>query len=331
MDLLTHAAIGAAGAAAIAPSRLTRIAALTGALAGLLPDTDILIASDADPLLNLEFHRHFTHSLLFVPVGAALVAALVWWLLKRRTPFSQLYAFAFVGYLLSPLLDACTSYGTHLLWPFSERAVAWNIVSVVDPLFTLALLVPLLMGLVRRNAALTRLALLVAAAGLSIGWMQKERAEDLASQLAASRGHVPERLLVKPTLANMVLWRSVYEYQGTIHVDAVRVGAPGSGRTYAGESGPRIDPQRDLALPPGSRAQQDLLRFDRFTNAWMVRHPRRSELVGDARYAMLPTSIEPLWGIVIDPAAPNQPVQFETNRHLTPQLRTRFIDMLLGR
>lgn len=331
MDLLTHAAIGAAGAAAIAPSRLTRVAALTGALAGLLPDIDILIASDTDALLNLEFHRHFTHSLLFVPVGAALVAALLWWLLKRRTSFSQLYAFAFVGYLLSPLLDACTSYGTHLLWPFSERAVAWNIISVVDPLFTLALLVPLIIGLVRRKPALTRAALLIAVAGLSIGWIQKERTQELASQLASSRGHVPERLLVKPTLANMVLWRSVYEYQGTIHVDAVRVGLPGSGRTYAGESGPRIDPHRDLALPPGSRAQQDLLRFNRFTDAWMVRHPRRSELIGDARYAMLPTSIEPLWGIVIDTAAPNDPVQFETGRHLTDEVRTRFMEMLLGR
>jgi inner membrane protein len=331
MDLLTHAAIGAAGAAAIAPSRLTRVAALTGAVAGVLPDADILITSEADPLLNLEFHRHFTHSLLFVPAGAAIAALLLWWLLKRRTPFLQLYAFAFVGYLLSPLLDACTSYGTHLLWPFSERAVSWNIISVVDPLFTLALLVPLVIGLARHKPALARLALLIAAAGLSIGWMQKERAEELASQLASSRGHVPERLLVKPTLANMVLWRSVYAYQGTIHVDAVRVGAPGSGRTYLGESAPQIDPHRDLELPHGSRAQLDLLRFNRFTDDWMVRHPRRSELIGDARYAMLPTSIEPLWGIVIDPAAPDDPVQFETGRHLTPEVRTRFIAMLLGR
>jgi len=331
MDLLTHAAIGAAGASAIAPPRLTRVAALTGALAGLLPDTDILIASDTDPLLNLEFHRHFTHSLVFVPVGAALVAGLVWWLLKRRTSFSRLYGFAFVGYLLAPLLDACTSYGTHLLWPFSERAVAWNIISVVDPLFTLALLVPLLIGLVRRKPALTRFALLIAAAGLSIGWIQKERTEELASQLASSREHVPERHLVKPTLANMVLWRSVYEYQGRIYVDAVRVGVPGSGRIFAGESSPRIDPHRDLALPPGSRAQQDLLRFKRFTDGWMVRHPLRSELVGDARYAMLPTSIEPLWGIVIDTAAPDEPVKFETGRHLSNEVRTRFMDMLLGR
>ena len=62
-----------------------------------------------------------------------------------------------------------------------------------------------------------------------------------------------------------------------------------------------------------------------------MRHPRRPELIGDARYAMLPTSLEPLWGIVVDPSAPGGAVRFETGRKLTPEIRTRFVAMLLGR
>jgi len=329
MDLLTHAALGAAGAAALAPRDRLRAAALAGAVAGLLPDADILIAAESDPLLNLEFHRHFTHALAFVPIGAAIAALAVWLLLKRRVSFAAIYLYSVVGYLLAPLLDACTSYGTHLLWPFSEHATAWSIISVVDPLYTLALIIPLAIALRRRSTAAARVCVLVAIAGLALGWLQHERAERVAHELASSRGHTPERLLVKPTLANMLLWRSLYVHDGRIHVDAVRVGL-GSSRVYPGESAARLDPG-DLGLPPGSRAHADLARFERFADALLVRHPQRPEMLGDARYSMLPTSIEPLWGIIVDAQTPDAPIRFETTRRLTPEIRARFVDMLLGR
>jgi inner membrane protein len=308
-----------------------RTAALAGAAAGMLPDADILIRSSADPLLNLEFHRHFTHALVFVPVGALAAAALLWYLLRRPCTFGRLYLYCFVGYLLAPLLDACTSYGTHLLWPFAERAVAWNIVSVLDPLFTLAIVLPLGFALARRRPSLARVSMALACAGLLLGFVQHERALAGAARLAAERGHRPERLLVKPTLANLVLWRSLYVEGDRIHVDAIRVGLPGRTTVYPGASAPRLHPRRDLALPEGSRAQQDVARFVAFADGLAVRHPRRPEMIGDARYAMLPTSIEPLWGIVLDPSSPLLPVRFETARRLTPEIRARFIDMLLGR
>jgi inner membrane protein len=331
MDLVTHAALGAAAAAAIAPAHRLRLAALTGAVAGLLPDADILIESSDDPLLNLEFHRHFTHALVFVPIGAAIAAALVWLLARRRIGFGELYPWAFVGYLLAPLLDACTSYGTHLLWPFSTQPIAWNIIAVIDPLFSLMVLVPLGVALVRVRPEFARAAVLLAALGLGFGAVQHQRAERFAHDLARARGHVPERLLVKPTLGNMILWRSLYVREGTIHADAIRLGVLGRTRVYPGESARLVDPERDLGLPADSRAHHDVMRFAVFTDALVVRHPSRPELIGDARYAMLPTSIEPLWGIAIDPAAPGAPVRFETTRRLTPELRQRFIDMLLGR
>lgn len=329
MDLLTHAALGAAGAAAIAPAARVRLAAAAGGLAGLLPDADILITSAADPLLNLEFHRHFSHSLAFTPIGACLAALVVWGVCRQRVGFAPIYIYCFVGYLLAPLLDACTSYGTHLLWPFSERPVAWNVVSVIDPLITVCIVVPLWIALRRRQRVFAGTALAIAAVGLSLGWLQHERAERLALETAASRGHAPERLLVKPTLGNMVLWRSLYVHEGRVHADAVRAGL--GVRLYPGESAPIFDPDRDLDLPEGSRIRADLTRFERFADALLVRHPARKDMIGDARYSMLPTSIEPLWGIVVDTSAPDRAPTFETTRRWSPEIRTRYTDMLLGR
>ena len=119
--------------------------AAAGALAGLAPDADILIGSTTDPLLAIEHHRGFTHALIFVPAGAALVAAL--WLLgtewRERGRWLALWAAAGISYLSHVLLDAATSYGTRLFWPFSDERAGWDWIAIVDPAFT----VPLLVGL----------------------------------------------------------------------------------------------------------------------------------------------------------------------------------------
>jgi inner membrane protein len=331
MDLLTHAAVGAVAAAAIAPTATLRRAALTGALAGLSPDLDALIQSAGDPLLNLEYHRHFTHALILVPFGALVPATLVWLLLRRRAPLGPLYAYAFIGYLLAPLLDACTSYGTHLLWPFAEHPIAFAIISIVDPVFTLVVVVPLSFALLRRRPAIARGALAAAALILAIGAIQHERALAEARNLAASRGHAMERVLVKPSFANMLLWRSLYLAEGRIHVDAIRVGAPGNIRIYPGASAPRFEPEKSLAIRRDSILAGDIRRFQAFTDGLPVRHPQRADFIGDARFSMLPTSLVPLWGIVIDASAPDRHVRFETDRSLTPAMRRRFLEMLLGR
>ena len=330
MDLITHAALGAAGAAALAAPERLRRAALAGAIGGLLPDADLLIAASDDPLLNLEFHRHFTHSIAFSPLGAVVAAGLAWLLLRRRTPLRALLLPAWIGYLLALFLDACTSYGTHLAWPFSREPVAFSMISVIDPVFTALVAVPLAWGLYRQRRSMLRAAVGLAFAGLAVGLMQHLRAAEQASHLAASRGHVPELLLVKPTLANMVLWRSLYLHEGRLYADAVRVGLPGGVAIYPGESAPRFDPAVDSTLPPGSRARRDLERFVAFTGGLAVRHPQRSDFIGDARYAMLPTSIAPLWGVVL-PQQPAAPVRFENLRTLDAQVRNRFLAMLRGR
>lgn len=318
MDIVTQGLLGAGMAAAAAPRAELRAAALCGFGAGLLADADALIRSAQDPLLVLEYHRHFTHALAFVPVGALLAALALWPAMRRRLAWPRLYLYALLGYALSGVLDACTSYGTSLLWPFSAERVAWSIVSIVDPMFSSLLAVPLLFALRRRRAALARAGLVLAALYLALGAWQHERAREALAALAAARGHTPQRLLVKPTLGNLVLWRGLYLQQRQIHADAVRVGA--RTRIYPGENAP-LAPQ--AAADSGPQA-----RFAAFSDGWLVADPRHPGRVGDARYAMLPTSLHPLWGIQTSRSGA---LEFVTDRSMSQAERDRFVDMLLGR
>lgn len=328
LDLLTQGLLGAALAQSAAPARETRIAAAVGFAAGLLPDADALIRSPADPLLVLEFHRHFSHSLLFVPLGALLAALLCWPFTRRRLGFARLYLYALLGYALAGLLDACTSYGTHLLWPFSDTAVAWSIIAIVDPVFTLLLLVPLLWGLWKRRASVTRAGLVLAALYLALGVLQHQRAERLAGEVAHARGIVPQLQLVKPTIGNVLLWRAVTVADGRVYTDGLRLGLGDGVRVYEGESAPLLDIA--TAAPAGTRLAIDTARFAAFAHGLLVRHPNEPELIGDARYALLPTSAAPLWG-VLPGADVDQAPAFVARRELTPLMRAHFIDMLLGR
>jgi inner membrane protein len=331
MDVLTQGLLGAALAQSAARRHEIRLAGLIGAAAGLLADADVLIRSDQDPLLTLEYHRHFTHALVFVPVGALIAAALLWPFLGRRLGFGRLYLFSLLGYSLSGVLDAFTTYGTHLFWPFLDEAVSWNLIAVVDPLFTLALAIGVVAALVRRTPRPAWLALAFCALYLGVGWVQSERAEDLAHGLAEARGHVPERLLVKPTLGNLLVWRSLYETDGTFHVDAVRAGL-GATRVYPGGTAERLIPARDFPdLPPTSIAYRDLRQFADFSDGWLARHPEQSEVIGDLRYSMTPNGVAPIWGIEVDPRRPGEHVALRFFRDLTEADRERFLAMLAGR
>lgn len=329
MDPLTHAAVGAAMAQAVAPSRDVRVATVIGAIAGMAADLDTLVGSATDPLVALEVHRHVTHALVFVPVGAAIVALLAWPLARRWLSARRLYAYACLGLAPSGLLDACTSYGTHLFWPFSREPVAWNLIAIVDPVFTLSLLVPLVVGWTRRRRTPGRVGIALASAYLMLGFVQHERAEAAALANARSRGHSPARVLVKPTLGNLLLWRSLYVSDGRLQADAIRLGPPGASFVRKGASAPLFDPARDLAwAAPDARARRDAERFVALSQGFAVRHPEHTNLVGDGRYAMLPHRIAPLWGIEFDPSDPEAIPRFVTDRKFTREDRRELWELL---
>ena len=331
MDLLTQGLLGATMAQSGARQQEMRMATGIGFFAGLVADADILIQSENDPLLNIEFHRHFSHSLFFVPLGALIAALLLWPFLRKRLPFSRLYLFALLGYCLSGVLDAFTSYGTHLLWPVSDARVAFNVISVVDPAFTLILLVAMIVAFKKYTYTAARVGLLLAAAYLSFGWVQSQRAEAVAQRLVVERGHHAEELLVKPTLANLVLWRSIYQFEGKLYVDAIRVGLFSKLRIYPGESVEKFVLERDLStLPTSSVLAHDIARFSHFSAGMVAIRPEQPNILVDVRYSNLPMTVAPLWGIEINPEQPDQHAKYTLYRDSSSATREKFLALLLG-
>lgn len=329
MDLITQGLAGAALAAAAAPPAQLRRAALIGAVAGMLPDADILIRSADDPLFNLEYHRHFSHALASVPIGALLVALAFWPFLRDRLSLMPIWAFAMLGMASAGLLDACTSFGTHLLWPFSDARIAWNLIAIVDPLFSLVLAAGLVLAWRRQSASAARGALALAVLYLGLALLQQQRAEDALIELARNRGHAIERMEVKPTLGNILLWRGVYLAQERFHVAALRAGLSRV-RIYDGGAVPRFQAELQAGLPPDSVQARDIARFARLSDDYLALHPQRPEIIGDLRYAMLPNATAPLWGIAVDPDAPDRHVEFVTLRDAGPDVRRAFLAMLRG-
>ena len=330
MDVLSHALLGAACGYAADRGR-TRASMLAGAAAALVPDLDVFIASDADPLLSLEFHRQFTHSIFFAPVAAAAVAAVLFLLFKKRIPFLALFIAAVAGHVSHIVLDACTSFGTQLLWPLTDRRYAASVVAVVDPIVTAILLVGVIQAFRRRSARAAGIAVALAIGYLGFGWLQRERAESVIERTAAARGHAAERYEVKPTLGNLLLWRCVYVVGKDYVVDAVRVGLFKAPILYPGGAAKRIAPI-DL-VPPltlNSVQAKDVVRFAQVSDGWLARHPSRPNIIGDIRYSMLPNDTRPLWAIEIFPEREEHHVAFHTYREWSAQNRSRFLAMLRG-
>ncbi|UCE88817.1 MAG: metal-dependent hydrolase [Pseudomonadota bacterium] len=332
MDIVTQGLFGGALAQAVARKEEKKLATFVGIAAGMLADADFFIRSSQDPLLNIEYHRHFTHSLMFIPVGAAIACVLLWPFLHRRIKIGRIYLFCLAGYSMSGILDACTSYGTQLLWPFSSERVAFNIISIIDPVFSLILLGTLLLGLRLRTRPVAYGGLALCVAYLAFGTLQLHRAQAVAETLATTRGHQPTKFVVKPTLANLVLWRSVYEHDGRFYIDAIRVGLSADAQIFEGEVVAKFATHSVFAgLDPASTLYTDIGRFAQFSDDFVAFDPTQENVLGDIRYSMLPNSAKPLWGIVISPAKPQQHADFRFFRDRSQAVRQTFFNMVLGR
>lgn len=310
MDPLTQSLLGAAASQALFGRRLGKKAWLIGAVGGLLPDADVFIRSEADPLLEVEVHRGFTHALTFIPVGGA-VASLPWLLRKRyRSRWKPVLGAAVTGYATHGLLDACTTYGTQLLWPFSSVRAAWNCISIIDPVFSLILLIGVVWGATTRRRFPAAAALGLCLLYLGLGVVQRERALDAQDRIAASRGHMPVRQAAFPTIGNLIVWRSLYEARGRLYADRIRVPIVGAPAWTKGSTVARVTVE-DLSpeLRSDERIVRDFERFRWFSGGWVARAPGDRRVIGDARYSLQTDSFDPIWGVRFDPGS-NRPTEW---------------------
>ena len=217
MDSLTQAVLGAALQGTVLGRIQGRRSLLYGAMLATLPDLDVAIRY-ADPVSSMTYHRGFSHS-LFVLTGLALL--LTWLTLlvvRKRRPDAgysgpRVFLALWLVLITHPLLDAFTVYGTQLLWPFQPTPQSWAAVFIIDPLYTVPLLLGVIYAAVRgmtaRVTTLLGALLLFSTAYLGFGLLSKNLAEQRFHAALRAQQIEVTQLRAVPMPFNTLLWRVI--------------------------------------------------------------------------------------------------------------------------
>ena len=212
MDSVTQLVLGASVAAVCVPAQHRRRALVLGAALGTLPDLDVII-DYGNAVANFTLHRGFSHSLLvLIPF-----ATLLWLILRRHyTPVRETPKPWFWAILLAlithPLLDAHTAYGTQLFWPLAVTPTMWSTLFIIDPLYTLPLLVAVIVVLlapIRASAkTVLKTGLIVSCLYLSWSWVAKLQVASVVAERFEMAGE-ELKVFTTPTPFNTLMWRIV--------------------------------------------------------------------------------------------------------------------------
>ena len=303
MDNLTHAALGLSVGVMVAQCGGSLPAAAVAALlAAEAPDLDIFIHNADDPLAAFRWHRHFTHSFAFMPVWATLSALITVgffrWINQPWISWRSLLLPAFAGTLTHLLCDGCTSYGTMLLWPINNIRYAWDCLPIVDIFATLPLVVLTIVALKKGSKKWASYGLIWFTFYALLGVWQHRRAENTIREYFVSEKIMPERLAIKPTISNLILWRVIWLEKDQWHIAAVR-NLPGTdSRIALGDVSAVWSPAAAGSPAAGTFGEKIIRDFSQFTQTWNAYTPTDTGiLVGDIRFSMLPISGRCLWSV----------------------------------
>ncbi|MBB5208796.1 metal-dependent hydrolase [Chiayiivirga flava] len=215
MDSLTQIVLGASVAAVVVRAAHRRRALAVGAALATLPDLDVLpLALIDDPVAVMTWHRSFSHSLLvLIPFGWLLWRLLrTRWTPVRRAPRAWLWAIQ-LALVTHPLLDAFTVYGTQLLWPLMPPPTMWSSVFIIDPAYTLWLLLGVVaaafLGARRAAQRFVVAGLVLSTAYLGWSLIAKWQIERVADASLAALGLQDAPRFSVPSPLNTLLWRVV--------------------------------------------------------------------------------------------------------------------------
>ena len=240
MDSLSQLLLGAAVAAVVVPARHRRRALLAGAALGTLPDLDVVPLNllVEDPVARAVWHRGASHSLFVMTVLGAGLWALGrrLWAPVRDAPRPWFWAVQLV-FWTHVLLDALTIYGTQLFWPLPTSPVMVGSVFIIDPLYTIWLLIAVLAAvrLGARPAARRWLALGLFLSSAYLGWslLAKSLVEREAARALAELGHGDAQHFSVPMPLNTLLWRVVALVPGGYVEGTYSLIAPGDRLVFA--------------------------------------------------------------------------------------------------
>ena len=242
-----------------------------------------------------------------------------------------IYLFTLIGFLSHGLLDSLTSYGTSLFWPLSQSRVSLNLISIVDPIFTFTLVFLLIFSLLKKSTSLIRSSILFSFFYIFLCYQKHLQVKDFIFEISERRGHNIERLIIKPTIGNIILWRSVYRTNNKYYVDAVYAPFFDEPKFKSGAILNAIDKESVFPeLKSNSIQREDIRRFSFFSDDFIYIHPLNRFLIGDLRYGFLPYDDKSLWGIEINTNTPEIHVDFKNLRDFNEKFYKEYWNMLSG-
>ena len=212
MDSVSQLTLGAAVAVATlgrhSPAKV-RIAAC-GAILGTLPDLDVLL-DYGDAVSNMVLHRAQSHALFFQTLISPVLAYLAAVACRQRERYLRWWLATWLILITHSAIDAMTVYGTQLALPFSNYPFAVGSIFIIDPLYTLPLLLGVMLYLKRKqpDAAYraNRLGLIVSSFYMLWTLAAQFYVTDVARHALAQQNIEARQLLVTPAPLNTVLWR----------------------------------------------------------------------------------------------------------------------------
>lgn len=281
MDPVSQAALGAVVAHASAHRTLGVRALAMGAVAGAIPDLDVLWSLSGDAFDQMRMHRGITHSLFFAPVVGPLLGYLAW-KLERRGGTDRLRAWVLaltLALLSHPLLDLTTPYGTQLLQPFSDARFAIWAMSIIDPMYTVVLVAGVVVAWRRPHwRAASATALAVSTAYLAYAWYLNEAAEDAARTQLRAEGVEHAEVAAFPTFLQVHYRRVVVRTDAEVLAGFVSMWRP---CPIVWSAAPRL---ADATVAAWRDSREGRI-FEWFAMGWVHHVPTERGLVSaDLRY-----------------------------------------------
>ncbi|WP_298554359.1 metal-dependent hydrolase [uncultured Algibacter sp.] len=224
MDSLTQAALGAAIGEVILGRKIGYKGAAIGVIVATIPDLDIVLLPFYSSVERISIHRGFSHSILFSLIGSILIAFILtklkW---TKQISYIRLLIFCWLALFTHMLLDAFTTYGTQLLLPFSNYRVSFDSVNIVDPFYTLPLLLGLILGLTYfRNkdsrSFYSKVGLAISSLYLLLTLGIKSYVNQKFDEVLTSQGIEYSSLLTVPVKIGSISWYGVAKTNNSLFI-----------------------------------------------------------------------------------------------------------------
>lgn len=295
MDLITQGILGAAVGQVGFQHNLGRKALIYGALIGMLPDADVLVRFSSDICAEMLHHRGITHSLFFAPVVAPIMA---YFLNKfhKSDNFSAWLWLCFWALITHPLLDVFTVYGTQLLAPFSNHRFSFCAVPVIDPTYSLPLLLSVIVGyFIKENTRISQtiaaIMLLVTTSYLFLGIAMHDKA---ILHIRNHENFKAQRSEAFTTMFSIFYRRLVVEEDQQFHIGFLNTLSPHPIKWHS------FDKEK---ISEETFLKREVKIFYWFADDWVLPiHDDSSVMLRDIRFGVNEQNILGYWGIKINSA-----------------------------